>query len=72
MRTVVVYLAVVILLRVIGKRDIARLNTFDLVVMLLLSNVVQNAIIGPDNSVSGAESRHEGPDGDHHGTGGSP
>ncbi|MEV4182947.1 YetF domain-containing protein [Streptosporangium canum] len=53
-RTVAVYLAVVILLRVIGKRDIAQLNTFDLVVMLLLSNVVQNAIIGPDDSVSGA------------------
>ncbi|WP_326821305.1 DUF421 domain-containing protein [Streptosporangium sp. NBC_01756] len=53
-RTVVVYLVVVILLRVVGKRDIAQLDTFDLVVMLLLSNVVQNAIIGPDNSVSGA------------------
>ncbi|WP_433255307.1 DUF421 domain-containing protein [Streptosporangium sp. CA-135522] len=52
-RTVAVYLALVILLRVIGKRDIAQLNTFDLVVMLLLSNVVQNAIIGPDDSVSG-------------------
>jgi uncharacterized membrane protein YcaP (DUF421 family) len=53
-RTVVVYACIVALLRVVGKRDMAQLNTFDLVVMLLLSNVVQNAIIGPDNSVTGA------------------
>ncbi|GAA5050281.1 uncharacterized membrane protein YcaP (DUF421 family) [Thermocatellispora tengchongensis] len=53
-RTVLVYLSVVALLRVVGRRDLAQLNTFDLVVMLLLSNVVQNAIIGPDNSVLGA------------------
>ncbi|MEU8251780.1 YetF domain-containing protein [Nonomuraea sp. NPDC048916] len=53
-RTVLVYLSLVVLLRLVGKRDIAQLNTFDLVVMLLLSNVVQNAIIGPDNSVGGA------------------
>jgi uncharacterized membrane protein YcaP (DUF421 family) len=53
-RTIAVYLAVLILLRLAGKRELAQLNTFDLVVMLLLSNVVQNAIIGPDNSVTGA------------------
>jgi uncharacterized membrane protein YcaP (DUF421 family) len=53
-RTVVVYLVVVIVLRLAGKRELAQLNNFDLVVMLLLSNVVQNAIIGPDDSVSGA------------------
>jgi uncharacterized membrane protein YcaP (DUF421 family) len=52
-RTVVVYLILVLLLRLVGKRDLAQLNTFDLVVMLLLSNVVQNAIIGPDNSLLG-------------------
>jgi uncharacterized membrane protein YcaP (DUF421 family) len=52
-RTVAVYLAIAVLLRIAGKRDLAQLNTFDLVVMLLLSNVVQNAVIGPDNSVSG-------------------
>lgn len=52
-RTVAVYLCVVVLLRLVGKRDMAQLNTFDLVVMLLLSNVVQNAIIGPDNSLVG-------------------
>ncbi|MFJ3905456.1 DUF421 domain-containing protein [Streptomyces sp. NPDC090025] len=53
-RTILVYVALLILLRLVGKRGLAQLNTFDLVVMLLLSNVVQNAIIGDDNSVSGA------------------
>jgi uncharacterized membrane protein YcaP (DUF421 family) len=48
-----VYAGLAILLRIAGKRDLAQLNTFDLVVMLLLSNVVQNAIIGPDNSLTG-------------------
>jgi uncharacterized membrane protein YcaP (DUF421 family) len=52
-RTVAVYLALAFLLRLAGKRDLAQLNAFDLVVMLLLSNVVQNAIIGPDNSLLG-------------------
>jgi uncharacterized membrane protein YcaP (DUF421 family) len=36
-----------------GKRELAQLNPFDLVVLLSLSNTVQNAIIGDDNSVSG-------------------
>lgn len=53
LRTFVVYLAIALLLRLAGRRDLAQLNTMDLVVMLLLSNVVQNAIIGPDNSVTG-------------------
>jgi uncharacterized membrane protein YcaP (DUF421 family) len=52
-RTIVVYLALLVLLRLVGKRDLAQLNSFDLVVMLLLSNVVQNAIIGEDNSLLG-------------------
>jgi uncharacterized membrane protein YcaP (DUF421 family) len=52
-RTVAVYLGLILLLRVGGKRDLAQLNSFDLVVLLLLSNVVQNAIIGPDNSLTG-------------------
>lgn len=52
-RTVAVYATLAVLLRVAGKRDLAQLNTFDLVVMLLLSNVVQNAIIGNDNSLVG-------------------
>ncbi|MFB4277060.1 MULTISPECIES: DUF421 domain-containing protein [unclassified Nonomuraea] len=52
-RTVAVYLTVAALLRIGGKRGIAQLNNFDFVVMLLMSNVVQNAIIGPDNSLAG-------------------
>jgi len=52
-RTVGVYLGIVVLLRLAGKRDLAQLNSFDLVVIMLLSNVVQNAIIGPDNSLTG-------------------
>src|SRR4051812_37066747 len=52
-RTVAVYAAIAVLLRVAGKRDLAQLNTFDLVVMLLLSNVVQNAVIGNDTSLIG-------------------
>src|SRR6476646_7084101 len=52
-RTVAVYLALAVLLRFAGKRELAQLNTFDLVVMLLLSNVVQNAVIGNDNSLVG-------------------
>lgn len=53
LRTVTVYVALAVLLRLAGKRDLAQLNSFDLVVMLLLSNVVQNAVIGPDNSLTG-------------------
>ncbi len=52
-RTVVVYAGLAALLRLAGKRDLAQLNSFDLVVMLLLSNVVQNAVIGNDLSLSG-------------------
>lgn len=53
LRTVAVYGFILILLRVAGRRDLAQLSTFDLVVVLLLSNVVQNAVIGPDNSLIG-------------------
>lgn len=52
-RTVAVYLGLAVLLRLAGKRDLAQLNSFDLVVMLLLSNVVQNAVIGNDLSLTG-------------------
>jgi uncharacterized membrane protein YcaP (DUF421 family) len=52
-RTVAVYATLAVLLRLAGKRDLAQLNTFDLVVMLLLSNVVQNAVIGNDSSLVG-------------------
>lgn len=53
LRPMVVYLVLVVLLRVFGKRELAQLNPFDLVVLLSLSNTVQNAIIGEDNSVTG-------------------
>jgi uncharacterized membrane protein YcaP (DUF421 family) len=52
-RPVIIYLVLVILLRIFGKRELAQLNPFDLVVLLSLSNTVQNAIIGDDNSVTG-------------------
>ena len=53
LRPVLVYVFLVIFLRIFGKRELAQLNPFDLVVLLSLSNTVQNAIIGDDNSVSG-------------------
>jgi len=52
-RPVIVYLCLVIFLRLFGKRELAQLNPFDLVVLLSLSNTVQNAIIGNDNSITG-------------------
>src|ERR1700759_4499439 len=53
LRPVIVYLVLIIFLRLFGKRELAQLNPLDLVVLLSLSNTVQNAIIGDDNSVSG-------------------
>ncbi len=52
-RPIIVYFALIIGLRLAGKRELAQLNPFDLVVLLTLSNTVQNAIIGNDNSVTG-------------------
>src|SRR6202162_160154 len=53
LRPAIVYIFLVIMLRIFGKRELAQLNPFDLVVLLSVSNTVQNAIIGDDNSVSG-------------------
>jgi uncharacterized membrane protein YcaP (DUF421 family) len=53
LRTIAVYGALLVLLHLAGKRQLAQLNSFDLVVLLLLSNVVQNAVIGNDNSLTG-------------------
>ncbi len=53
LRAIFVYAFLVIGLRLAGKRELAQLNPFDLVVLLTLSNTVQNAIIGEDNSVTG-------------------
>jgi uncharacterized membrane protein YcaP (DUF421 family) len=52
-RPIIVYAFLVISLRLSGKRELVQLNPFDLVVLLTLSNTVQNAIIGEDNSVLG-------------------
>jgi uncharacterized membrane protein YcaP (DUF421 family) len=52
-RPMIVYLCLVFFLRLFGKRELAQLNPFDLVVLLSLSNTVQNAIIGDDNSITG-------------------
>jgi uncharacterized membrane protein YcaP (DUF421 family) len=53
LRPVIVYIFLIIGLRLSGKRELAQLNPFDLIVLLTLSNTVQNAIIGDDNSVTG-------------------
>ncbi|HEY2906537.1 MAG TPA: YetF domain-containing protein [Vicinamibacterales bacterium] len=52
-RPIIVYVFLVVGLRLAGKRELAQLNPFDLVVLLTLSNTVQNAIIGNDNSITG-------------------
>src|ERR687885_725398 len=53
LRPWLVYTFLVVGLRLFGKRELAQINTFDLIVLLTLSNTVQNAIIGEDNSVTG-------------------
>jgi uncharacterized membrane protein YcaP (DUF421 family) len=53
LRPVLVYVFLIAGLRLAGKRELAQLNPFDLVVLLTLSNTVQNAIIGDDNTVTG-------------------
>ncbi|HKV23964.1 MAG TPA: YetF domain-containing protein [Candidatus Acidoferrum sp.] len=53
LRPIIVYAFLVVCLRLSGKRELVQLNPFDLVVLLTISNTVQNAIIGDDNSVSG-------------------
>lgn len=52
-RTIIVYVFLLVGLRIAGKRELGQLNPFDLVVLLVLSNTVQNAIIGNDNSLLG-------------------
>ncbi len=52
-RTTVIYLAVFLGLRVLGKREIGQMTVFDLVVILLIANAVQNAMVGADDSLTG-------------------
>lgn len=53
LRTTVVYLAVIIGLRLTGKRQLGQLSAFDFVLLLIISNAVQNAMVGPDTSLVG-------------------
>jgi uncharacterized membrane protein YcaP (DUF421 family) len=53
LRPIIVYVFLIVGMRLAGKRQLAQLNAFDLVVLLTLANTVQNAIIGDDNSVTG-------------------
>src|SRR5580765_8719996 len=53
LRPIFVYVFLIVGLRVAGKREMAQLNPFDLVVLLTISNTVQNAIIGEDVSITG-------------------
>jgi uncharacterized membrane protein YcaP (DUF421 family) len=53
LRPVLVYVFLLTGIRIAGKRELAQLNPFDLIVLLMLSNMVQNAIIGDDNTVTG-------------------
>src|SRR5436853_5910104 len=53
LRPIIVYVFLIVGLRLSGKRELAQLNPFDLIVLLTLSNTVQNAIIGEDNTITG-------------------
>ena len=53
-RAVVIYLFLVVMLRLVGKRELSQLNTLDFVVLLAVANAVQNGLIGNDDSVTGA------------------
>lgn len=52
-RTLVVYLVILVGLRLAGKREMGQMTVFDLVVLLLIANAVQNAMVGPDTSLLG-------------------
>ena len=52
-RSLVVYLGILIGLRLMGKRELGQMTIFDLVVILLIANAVQNAMVGADTSLSG-------------------
>lgn len=52
-RSAAVYLFMVVALRIFGKKELSQLNTFDVILILLISNAVQNAMVGPDTSLWG-------------------
>ncbi len=53
LRTLVVYFVLLLGLRIAGKRELGQMTAFDLVVILIISNAVQNAMVGPDTSLTG-------------------
>ncbi len=53
LRTTVVYLALLVGLRLTGTRQLGQMSTFDLVLLLIIANAVQNAMVGPDTSLAG-------------------
>jgi uncharacterized membrane protein YcaP (DUF421 family) len=53
LRTAVIYLIILVGLRLAGKREIGQMTIFDLVMLLLIANAVQNAMVGPDASLTG-------------------
>src|SRR5256885_84345 len=53
LRTTVVYLALLLGLRLTGTRQLGQMSTFDLVLLLIIANAVQNAMVGPDTSLAG-------------------
>jgi len=53
LRTLVIYVVVLVLLRFAGKRELGQMTTFDLVVIILIANAVQNAMTGPDTTIAG-------------------
>src|SRR5271154_5141595 len=53
LRTTVVYIVVLVGVRLSGKREVGQMTPFDLTLLLLLSNAVQNAMTGPDTSLIG-------------------
>ncbi len=53
LRSLIVYVFLLVMFRLLGKRQVGQMTPFDLIVLLILSNVLQNAMIGPDNSVAG-------------------
>ena len=52
-RSTAVYLFMTIALRIFGKKELSQLNTADIILILLISNSVQNAMVGPDTSLRG-------------------
>lgn len=53
LRTTIVYFALVVGLRLTGKRQLGQMSAFDLVLLLIIANAVQNAMVGPDTSLAG-------------------